>query len=60
MVMDFVMEKQRFWDVFCPQTVKKSDFSYEKGMKTYDFQTHTKGISLKSLNVMYWLLLVLS
>ena len=37
MVMDFVMEKQRFWDVFCPQTVKKSDFSYEKGMKTYDF-----------------------
>ena len=37
MVLNFVMEKWRFLSVFCPSTVKKSDFSYEKGTKTNGF-----------------------
>ena len=35
--MNDVMKKRRFLGVLCPSAVKKSDFSYEKGMKTYDF-----------------------
>ena len=35
--MNFVVKKRRFLGVFCPSAAKKSDFSYEKGMKTYDF-----------------------